>query len=296
LAIQLKQFNNTSYRLKNYLVDMCDKNSLEACTQKVVLIITIIVKLLETVVFMFYPIYNIITMLDFFRNQHSKTECIVRSFGPTATCKLKTSSAQGVHHAGVAVELGLLLKNKKLVLMFLPRLLFNFATYYTLAECNRILLVVQIHKLDKNLHHAGVAAKVNLSMVKCAGMVIFSFSRLLYLAECKWMPRLIATMSLMMTSSAKALHHAGVAAMMYSKLMMKQVMEVTQMHKKLYKKMKKPNLFFLWECYSYAGMSALFGFCSLGSFPLQHVEGCRIFPNSCSTSLAAFDRQSSSII
>ena len=132
------------------------------------------------VVFVFYPIHNIITMLDFFRNQHSKTECTVRSFGLIATCSLNTSSVQSVHHAGVAVELGLLLKNKKLVLMVLPRLLFNFTTYNSLAECDRILLAIQ--NQGKNLQHAGVAAKMTLVKVECLDIIIFSFSSLLYMA------------------------------------------------------------------------------------------------------------------
>ena len=189
---------------------MCDKNSLEAGTGKVDLINTLYAKLSDTDIFMFYSIHYIKSVLVFFSNQYSKIECTVRSFGHTVTYNLKTSVVQGVHHAGVAVELGLLLKDKKMVLMILSRLLFNFTTYFTLAECNRILLVQQ--ELGKDVHHAGVAVKMNLSMLRCANMISFSFNSLLYLAECKLKPWLIATMSLMKTSSVRALHHAGVAA------------------------------------------------------------------------------------
>ena len=160
---------------------------------------------------MFYPIHNII-MLDFFRNQHSKTECTVRSFGLIATCCMKTSSVQGVHHAGVAVELELLLK-KKLVVMVIPRLLralrllFYFTTYNSLAECNEILLAME---QVKDLHYAGVAAKMTILKVKC--LDIFSFSSLLFMAEYIWNLGPTDTMSMMKTSVAKVLHHTGVAA------------------------------------------------------------------------------------
>ena len=113
---------------------MCDKNSLEAGTGKVDLINTLYAKLSVTDFFMFYTIHYINSMLVCFSNQYSKTECTVRSFGHTVTCNLKTSFVQGVHHPGVAVELGLLLKNMKLVLMIPSRMLFSFTTYFNLAE------------------------------------------------------------------------------------------------------------------------------------------------------------------
>ena len=95
---------------------MCNKNSREAGTEDVDcdLIVTFTVRLLETVFFKCYIIIRIKTILFFFSHQHSKTECTVTSFGLTATCIWITSSVQGVHHAGVAVELGHLLKNKKM--------------------------------------------------------------------------------------------------------------------------------------------------------------------------------------
>ena len=72
----------------------------------------------------------------------------MRSFGLIATCSLKTSAVQSVHHAGVAVELGLLLNKKKLVL---PRLLYNITTSNNLAEYNTILFVIENE--SKNLHY-----------------------------------------------------------------------------------------------------------------------------------------------
>ena len=128
---------------------MCNKNSCEAGTEEVDNINTMVAKLSETVFLMFYPIHNII-MLDFFRNQHSKTECTVRSFGLIATCCMKTSSVQGVHHAGVAVELELLLK-KKLVVMVIPRLLralrllFSFTTYIAWLSATRFFSPYRIN-------------------------------------------------------------------------------------------------------------------------------------------------------
>ena len=71
-----------------------------------------------------------------------------------------------MHHAGVAVKLGLLLKKNKLVLMIPSRRFFNFTTYFALAEFNRILLAT--FELGKDVHHAGVAVKMNLSIVRCA--------------------------------------------------------------------------------------------------------------------------------
>ena len=160
--------------------------------------------------FMFYHYSNSMAMLDFYSTKHSKTECTVRSFGLIATCYLETSLVQGVHHAGVAVELEHMLKNNKLVMILLTRLLFNFTTYYfNLAECIRILLV--IWKLGKSLHHAGVAVKVNHSMVKCLDKIIFSLSSYEDLAECNWNNLRLVSGSMMKTSLAKVMQgsHSG---------------------------------------------------------------------------------------
>ena len=142
---------------------MCDKKSCEACTEKVDKFNSVNALPLEAAFFMFSDYSNPMTMLNFFFIKHSKTECTVRSFGLTSTCYFEKSSVQGVHHAGVAVELGHMLKNIKLVMVFLYMLLYNFTIYYTiLAECSWIPLL----KLFKGLHHAGVAFKVEHFMVK----------------------------------------------------------------------------------------------------------------------------------
>ena len=161
---------------------------------------------------MFYLIHHITTMLNFFSNQHSKIECTVRSSGLAAAFILMTSFVQGVHHAGVAVELEHMLKNNKLVMILLTRLLFNFTTYYfNLAECIRILLV--IWKLGKSLHHTGVAVKVNHSMVKCLDKIIFSLSSYEDLAECNWNNLRLVSISgsMMRPSLAKVMQgsHSG---------------------------------------------------------------------------------------
>ena len=181
----------------------------------------------------------------------------------------------------MSIEWGLLLKDKQLVLVLLSELLLLTTYYYPLVGW--LLLVLQ--KLGKNVYLEGLAAKMNLSMVKYAAVIILSFSILLSLAECNWIPWLIATMLLIKTSSAGGLHHAGMAAMQYNKLMRSQMI---QMSSDLYKKMQNPNIFLLWECYSYLRMLTLFGFCSIGSFVLEHVVACRIFPSSYSTSLEFF--------
>jgi hypothetical protein len=287
---------------------MCIKNSCEAGTEKVDKINTI-ARPLKALFYMFYNYSNIMALLNIFNIKHSKTECTVRSFGLTATCYLETSLVQGVHHAGVAVELGHMLKNIKRAMVFLTRLLINFTTYYIiLAECSRIPF--DILKLSKGLHHAGVAVKVEHSMVKFmdkiakrAGgggfgrhyhtlrtqsparvKIIFCLSSWQDLAECNWNNPWLVSGS-MMTSLARVLHHAGVAAMVDSWLMSRQMKKMRQMSMELYKKWQNPNFFLLWECYSYTRMSTWFGFCVTGSFPLDHVGTCRIFLISYSTSL-----------
>ena len=85
---------------------MCDKKSCEACTEMVDKFNSVIALPLKAVFFMLSNYSNTMAMLNFFYIKHSKTECTKRSFGLTATCHLETSSVQGVHHAGVAVELG----------------------------------------------------------------------------------------------------------------------------------------------------------------------------------------------
>ena len=110
---------------------MCIKNNLAVGTEKMDKI-SLFAWPLE-VFLMFFLFYNIKFMLDFFSSKHSKTEWAMKSFGLIATCHMQTSSVQGVHHAGVAVELGHLLKNKRQVLVLLPMLLYNF-TYIT--SCN----------------------------------------------------------------------------------------------------------------------------------------------------------------
>ena len=142
---------------EDYLENMCDKKSCEACTEKVDKFNSVNALPLEAAFFMFSDYSNPMAMLNFFFIKHSKTECTVRSFGLTSTCYFETSSVQGVHHAGVAVELGHMLKNIKLVMVFLYMLLYNFTIYYTiLAECIWIPLL----KLFKGLHHAGVVVKL----------------------------------------------------------------------------------------------------------------------------------------
>ena len=274
---------------------MCDKNSCEAGTEKVDKFNTMVSLPLEAVFFMFYHYSNIMAMLDFYSRKHSKTECTVRSFGLIATCYLETSLVQGVHHAGVAVELVHMLKNNKLVMILLTRLLFNFTTYYfNLAECIRILLV--IWNLGKSLHHAGVAVKVNYFKVKCLDKIILSLSSYQDLAECNWNNLKLVAGSMMRNSLAKVMHHSVVAAIVDSWLLERQMKKMIQESMKLYKKMQNPNFFLLWECYSYLRMSTRFGFCLAGSFTVDHVEASRIFLSSSSASLAAIVRQSSSII
>ena len=102
-------------------------------TNKVDLINTMMCKLSETDFFTFYINHYITTMLAFFSIQYSKTECTVRSLGLTATRSIMSSSVQGVHHAGVAVELELLLlKNMKMVLVVISSLIFDFTTSHIL--------------------------------------------------------------------------------------------------------------------------------------------------------------------
>ena len=190
-----------------------------------------------------------------------------------------------MHHAGVAVELGYMLKNIKLVMVILTRLLSNFTTFYfILAECIWIPLL----KLFKGLHHAGVAVKVIISMVKCLDKIIFSLSSYQDLAECIWKNLRLVSGSLMKTSLAKVVHHAGVAVTVDSWLLERQLKGMIQESRELYKKMQNPNFFLLWECYSYLRMSTRFGFCLAESFPLDHVGASRIFPSSYSNSLGCF--------
>ena len=193
---------------------MCDKKSCEACTEKVDKFNSVNALPLEAAFFMFSDYSNPMAMLNFFFIKHSKTECTVRSFGLTSTCYFETSSVQGVHHAGVAVELGHMLKNIKLVMVFLYMLLYNFTIYYTiLAECIWIPLL----KLFKGLHHAGVAVKVEHFEVKCKDKIIFSLASCQDqdLAECNRINLRLVSGSTV-TSLAKVLHHAGVAAMLSS--------------------------------------------------------------------------------
>ena len=193
---------------EDYLENMCDKNSREAGTQEVdKMINTKYARLFDAVFFVFPLINHIKTMLDIFSGKHSKTECTVRSLG-VATCNWNSSTTQGVHHAGVAVELGLLLKNKKLVLIFLSTLFSHYTTNASLAECIRVFLAIL--KLCKDLHHAGVAAKVALFMVEYVDIITFSLICKLYMAECIW--TLVPTATLIMIKFGQGLHHAGVAA------------------------------------------------------------------------------------
>ena len=244
---------------------MCDKKSCEACTEKMDKFNSVNALPLEAAFFMFSDYSNTMAMLNFFFIKHSKTECTVRSFGLTSTCYFETSSVQGVHHAGVAVELEHMLKNNKLVMILLTRLLFNFTTYYfNLAECIRILLVIL--NLGKSLHHAGVTVKVNHFKVKCLDKIILSLSSYQDLAECNWNNLRLVAGSMMRTSLAKVMHHSVVAAIVDSWLLERQMKKMIQESMKLYKKMQNPNFFLLWECYRYMRMSTWFGFCLAGSF------------------------------
>ena len=272
---------------------MCDKKSCEACTEKVDKFNSVIVLPLEAVFFMFSTYSNTMAMLNFFFIKHSKTECTVRNFGLTATCYLETSSVQGVHHAGVAVELGHKLENIRLDMVFLCMLFYNFTFYFNLAECIRILFVIWM--LGKSMHHAGVAVNVNIFIVKCLDKIIFSLSSYQDLAECnKFNLRLVS--GSIVTSLAKVLHHAGVAVMKDNWLLERQLKKMIKKSMELYKKMQNPNFFLLWECYSYLRMNTRFGFCLAESFQLDHVGLAESFLSSYSTSLAAIVRQSSSII
>ena len=147
---------------------MCDKNNLAVGTKKMNKMILFAWAL--EVFLMFFLFYNIKFMLDFYSSKHSTTEWAMRSFGLIATCHMETSSVQGVHHAGVAVELGHLLKNKRLDLVLLPMLLYNF-TYIT--NCN--LRLVSGSK-KTSLAMVSEAVKMMNSLVKCMGMLITSLS------------------------------------------------------------------------------------------------------------------------
>ena len=117
----------------------------------------------------------------FFRTQNSLIECIMRNLVMTNT--RKDCLAKLLHHAGVAVKLGIL----KLKIIGHVYMLKDFIAIYTLAECTTDF-VLSIHgKLcsDIIVHHAGVAVKVIYYLVK----FLFLFKITLYnlmmsVAEC----------------------------------------------------------------------------------------------------------------
>ena len=114
----------------------------------------------------------------FFRTQNSLIECIMRNLVMTNT--RKDCLAKLLHHAGVAVKLGIL----KLKIIGHVYMLKDFIAIYTLAECTTDF-VLSIHgKLcsDIIVHHAGVAVKV-----KCLVLFILNFYSLVSMAECSMM-------------------------------------------------------------------------------------------------------------
>ena len=246
---------------------MCNKKCREAGTREEDFMDTI--SNVTAVFFLVYPFpYYIIAMLEIISKQHSKAEPKLVNLKSVGELSMKM---RGPIRQVVAIKLDLLLKVKKLVMVFLPRLLYNFAIINPFAECNWIPWVVFTgSKLKtsptKVMHDAGVAAK-DIFMVKFVNLVIISSRCLLYSAECNWNPCLVFTGSYLRTSPSKVLHHAGVEAMRVSKALRKQMKKMARM-RKLFNKKQKPNLLLVRMLQLYEVRSQ-FGFCSIGSLSFR---------------------------
>jgi hypothetical protein len=190
----------------------------------------------------------------FFRTQNSLIECIMRNLVMTNT--RKDCLAKLLHHAGVAVKLGIL----KLKIIGHVYMLKDFIAIYTLAECTTDF-VLSIHgKLcsDIIVHHAGVAVKV-----KCLVLFILNFYSLVSMAECSMM-NFEYDVGLLKTSLiGKVMHHAGVAVKISLKQMKnKQVDNVMQKNKEVDKMVQNSNFFLVVGVLQLDFDSTQFDFCS----------------------------------
>ena len=154
------------------------------------MIVSFNVRSLETVFFKCYLLIQIKTILSFFSNQHSKTECTVKSFGLTATCIWITSSVQGVHHAGMAVELGHLLKSKKMQKpnLFVVRVL-------QLCEMGSEFGFYIVGSFP--MEHVGASRIFHINIVRSLVAFNRQSSSIIYMQNCCWIkPRIIIYMRL----------------------------------------------------------------------------------------------------
>eukprot|EP00092_Neocalanus_flemingeri_P105797 GFUD01135663.1.p1 GENE.GFUD01135663.1~~GFUD01135663.1.p1 ORF type:complete len:225 (-),score=42.44 GFUD01135663.1:212-886(-) len=134
------------------------------------------------------------------------TECIVRSLGLTATSTFKASSVQGVHHAGVAVrEMHIKVKCKDLVYIFGKYLVYPFSKSLVYSFIHRLVIITKIKRQDC------AYMKQQFNSIFKKQFTVFNFMLFLTLSECILENSVLITTSTFNASSARVVHHAGVA-------------------------------------------------------------------------------------
>ena len=173
-----------------------------------------------------YTMRLMVHRVNYFSSLRHLTECIVRSLGLTASSRFKASLVQGVHHAGVAAKL-MHMKVKivdlvsihccNLVKHFLSRLVLNFKSQYCIYYIN--------------ISHLSNFKKQFLNF-NCRFFLTWS--------ECTFGNSELTATRTFDSSSARVVHHAGVADLVVGALK----------NKMKQKKYENTNLFLLSECFS----------------------------------------------
>ena len=206
---------------------------------------------------------------SFFSIQHSLAEYTDIDFVYCSYLRLAVGKI--VYHAGVAAELWLL----KLKNMGRVHMLMGFTTNFILAECTSdfVLSNQWIFCSAMRVHHAGVAAKVAFMLEKFLTLLNIGISSFVSLAECNMIN---FGLRLLKTSSAKVMHHAGVAAKKDLRQMKNKQMDRVMQE---CRKVQNPNFFLVVGVLQLCVSWTQFEFCSSGIFLVSHVEASRISPS-----------------